>query len=124
MIIRRPKVEDWQKLRDIHSPLQQQFSFPDFSKFSSIYVAVENDEIIGFGALQPIYEAILVLDKEKSKSLRMIALNLLHDQAESELKDKGIDQLHIFVQDKKFLNYMKKRFNYIFTKGIALVKGI
>lgn len=124
MIIRRPEPGEWNKLKDIHKPLQNQFSFPNFSKLSSVYVAVEDGEIIGFGALQPMYEAVLVLDETKSKNARIQALKLLHDQAESELSRLGVDQIHIFVQAKKFFNYMKKRFNYKSTKGIALVRKV
>ncbi len=124
MIIRRPKVTEWQKLRDIHASLQGQFIFPDFSDISSVFVAVEDEEIIGFGALLPIYEAVLVLDQTKDRSVRAKALSLLHDKGNEELKAKGVNQMHIFVQNKSFLNYMKKRFNYIYTKGTALVRKV
>jgi len=124
MILRRPRKDEFEKLVELHKQLEHEFPFPDLNIVSSLWVAVEDDEIVGFGILQPIFESILVLDKTKSKTSRITALAELEERAEYELSSQGITQFHAFVQDKKFFNLLKKRFGFKTTKGIALVKVI
>lgn len=124
MELRRPKPDELNQLRSIHEPFKDEFEFPDFTLLSSIYVAVEGEEIIGFGAVQPIFEAVLVLDQRKSIDERLIALDLLENRAEVELKSQGIKQVHAFVQNDIFGNLLRNRFEYKNTKGKSLVKNI
>lgn len=125
MNIRRPTVEELPKLRGIHKAFQNEFKFPNLSLISSIYVIVnDKDEILGFGAIQPIFEAIVVLDQVKSVDERLLALDMLQARADFEMKSQGIDQLHVFVQNTQFGNLIKKRFGYKNTKGKSLVKVI
>jgi hypothetical protein len=119
MIVRRPRVAELEKLKQLHEPFSDQFPFPDLSHVSSIYVVEDDGQILGFGTLQPILEATIVLDQKATMQEKMSALRLLQQKAEQEVGD---GQIHIFVQAKKFLNLMKKRFGYKYTKGIALVK--
>lgn len=123
MELRRPKTEDLETLRKLHEPFKDQFKFPDFSLLSSIYVAVdEDDKILGFGSVQPIFEAVLVLDLSASVDERLLALDMLESRAEFELKTQGISQIHAFVQLPLFENLLKNRFEFKPTKGKALVK--
>lgn len=124
MIIRRPKANELNKLIELHKQLEDQFEFPDLEFVCSLAVAELDGEIIGFGALQPIYECTLILNKEKPISTRFEAINKLKDFVEWELSNQGIKQYHAFVQDKKFFNFLKKRFGFKNTKGTALVKVI
>lgn len=124
MIIRRPKIDELEALRKLHEPFKDQFKFPDLNLISSIYVIISEDELIGFGAIQPIFEAIIVLDQSKSIDERVMALDMLESRAELELKTQGIKQLHVFVQNNKFGNMLTNRFGYKPIKGKGLVKNV
>lgn len=124
MILRRPKLDELDKIRKLHEDLKDQFEFPDLNLISSMYVVVDEDEIIGFGAVQPIFESVVILNSKRSRDDRVTALTMLEDIAESELSSQGIHQLHAFVQDNKLVNFLKKRFKFKSTKGQALVKVI
>lgn len=124
MNIRRPKTGELDKLVDLHKQLRDEFSFPELRSVSSMYVVEHEDEIIGFGVLQPIFESILVLDKSKSRSLRLNALEMLIACADGEMKSLGYKEYHAFVQKKSFFNLLKKRFQFKNTKGAALVRTI
>lgn len=125
MKMRRPLPNEYEKLRKLHKQRENEFKFPDIELLSSIYVICnDSDEIIGFGAIQPIFESILVLDSGCSVDDRLMALNRLMLRAENEMKEQGITELHAFVQDSKFFNLLKNRFDFVETKGRALIKHI
>lgn len=122
MKLRLPREDELPLLKDLHKKLNDGFEFPDLTFMSSIYVVEHDKSIIGFGVLLPIFESVVVLDKEKEKGIRMEALQLLVNRAEYELSSQGITQYHAFVQDKSFFNMLKKRFGFKPTKGTALVR--
>lgn len=125
MKIRLPKVNELDKLKELHSQLENEFPFPDLSLVSSISVVVDdNDNIIGFGIIQPIFETIVVLDRTQTREVRLEVFQSLINKCEYELKEQGITQYHAFVQTKKFYNLLKKRFGFKVIKGDALVKVI
>lgn len=120
LTIRRPLESELSILKQIHEPFKNEFKFPDPSLLSSIYVVLNSDVIIGFGAIQPIFEAILVLKEDEPAKIRIEAAQILQLAAEEELHEVG--QVHAFVQNTKVANFLKKRFGYKPTKGKALVK--
>lgn len=125
MILRRPKPDEFEILQKMHIHLENQFKFPDFSLIQSAYVVEgENGEVIGFGAVQPIFEAVVVLDQSVSRNDRVKAAELLQGIAETELRSQGVTQIHAFVQDRKFVNFLRRRFGFKSTKGSAMVKVI
>lgn len=124
MIIRRPRADELKILRELHKPFEDQFKFPDLNLISSIYVIVQDDKIVGFGAVQPIFEAVIVLDQNRSVDERLIALDMLESRAEFELKTQGIRHLHAFVQDELFGNLLKNRYEFKNTVGKSLVKAL
>ncbi len=124
MELRRPKLHELPKLREIHAPFEDQFKFPDLALLSTIYVVVEYDQIIGFGTMQSILEVTVVLDQSRPAYDRMAALVVLDKQSELEAKEQGYNQIHAFIQDKKFANLMKNKFGYKKTKGKSFVKII
>lgn len=118
MILRRPKEEEFAKLRQIHAQQEGAFEFPDFNKLFTLYVVEHEGELIGFGAVQQLFEAIMFLDKSKPVADRVEAIGLMQEQAEAECDG----QIHAFVQDDTFANFLKRRLGYKSTKGKALVK--
>lgn len=125
MKLRRPKPEEYTKLLEMHVHLKGEFPFPDFTQISSAYVVENNDgEVVGFGAVQPIYEAVVILDPSKSLPDRVEAIGMLQDIAELELRHEGVHQIHAFVQNNTFGNFLKRRLGFKKTKGSAMVKVI
>lgn len=125
MTIRRPRPEEFERLRELHEQQSSHFAFPNIDIISSIYVVCDDDGIIvGFGILQPIFESIVVLDQNENIGDRIDAFNQLLTRAEEEMKEQGINEIHAFVQDKKFANLLKKRKGFKNTRGEALVKVV
>lgn len=122
LTIRRPHEHELPLLKQIHKPFENEFKFPNPALLSSIYVVLDDDNIIGFGAIQPIFEAILVLKQDEPRDVRMAAAAILQGAAEEELKEVG--QVHAFVQNTKVANLLKNKFGYQDTKGKSLVKII
>lgn len=118
MILRRPREDELEKLREIHSQQGTDYEFPDFKKLLTCYVVEHEGEIIGFGGIQAIYEMVLFLDKEKPLPDRVEAVGLMQERAEDECDG----QVHAFVQHDSFANFLKRRLGYKNTKGKALVK--
>lgn len=123
MILRRPTPEELPRLRELHKQRDNEFKFPDIELLSSIYVVCDDDnKILGFGAIQPIFEAIIVLDEKLGMDTRLMSFNQLLARADHEMKSQGIDSLHAFVQDRKFYNLLKNKYDFKDTKGRALVR--
>jgi hypothetical protein len=122
LTIRRPREDEIPILKEIHKQFEDEFEFPNPDALATIYVVLDGDDIIGFGAIQHIFEAVLVLDQTKSKKVRLKAIAMLQQKGEEDLKD--MDQLHAFVQNTKVENLLKNKFGYKNTKGHALVKII
>ena len=124
-MIRRPRPEELVKLRELHAQRENEFNFPEIELLSSLYVVTDNnDNIIGFGAVQPIFESVIVIDKTQSLADRVAVFEQLLNKAYEEMHEQGISQLHAFVQDTKFENFLIGRYGFVPTKGTALVKKV
>jgi hypothetical protein len=122
LTIRRPREDEIPILKEIHKQFEDEFEFPDPDTLATIYVVLDGDDIVGFGAIQHIFEAVLVLDQSKPREMRVEAIAMLQQKGEEDLKD--MDQLHAFVQSVKVENLLKNKFGYKNTRGRSLVKII
>jgi len=124
-MIRRPRLDELDKLRELHEQRKEEFTFPEIDLLSSLYVITDDDDnIIGFGAIQPIFESVIVIDKSKSLSVKVNVFEQLLEKAHEEMKEQGITQLHAFVQDIKFENFLIGRYGFVPTVGVSLVKKV
>ena len=103
------------KLPDIKSPLI----------VVRISVSDEKGNIIGCAFLKIIGEVILSLDNELESNDKAEILSLLNDVGCIAARNKGFDEINIFVnKDKSFSQFLEKKLGYIKSKDEVLVKRV
>ena len=103
------------KLPDITSPLI----------VVRISVSDEKGNIIGCAFLKIIGEVILSLDNELESNDKAEILSLLNDVGCIAARNKGFDEINIFVnKDKSFSQFLEKKLGYIKSKDEVLVKRV
>lgn len=77
------------------------FPLPDFSDDTYIQkkVLVNDSQIIGCGLVKLTTEFILILDKSKPRRVRVNAIQCLSSNIVPNLYNKGIKDIHVFVND-------------------------
>jgi len=123
MIIREPTPEDWNELRNIHAKFYaNEFRFEDFWRAAISVFAVINDDnnrIVTAGAVRPIAEMVAITNKDTSVRARQKGLNQMLLIANHLLRDTPMNQLHVFIQDKKWEDQLL-RHGFSRTMGNAL----
>lgn len=122
MIARNFKPEDTADVIRINA--QQDFRIKD--RYSCIVDAtVENNgNIVAYGIVKNLAEAIVLVDLEKPKLTRMKAIRELMKVAMFGAARKGIPQLHCFVSDRALADLLIKHYGFVESKDIVLVKNI
>lgn len=124
MITRTMVAEDLAQLREIHKKFyQHEFNFPDFTKFASALVVVENDKIITGGGLVAVPEAIVLTDKEANPMNKIKALIEFLQASSFAAKQLGASQIHAFIQDVKWENHLRSM-GFDLVRGTALVLNL
>lgn len=88
----------------------------------SAAVIESNKEVVAFGMMRLLTEAILVC--EGSKKDKTLILFELICQMIKDAKRFEIPQIHVFIQDDKFADLLIKHFNFKEEQGRTLVLGI
>jgi hypothetical protein len=125
MNIRSYCPSDIEELKSIHSKyFKDEFELPDFFHGFMCAFSVEDEKgLVTIGGIRPIIEVIAVTNKDRSVRVRREALYNLLQALSFVAKTQHHDQIHAFVQDKKWLGHLQKvGFNP--TKGQALVLGV
>ena len=115
LVVRRPEVSDLPEFKRIASETGDG-SLVD--EFNTAAVVLKNDRILGFGVTRFISEAVFYATG--SKKDRTLALKHLLDQAISDSKEIGANQLYVFV-DSEFGEILKKHFKFKDAEGECLV---
>lgn len=79
---------------------------------------------IAYGVVNTTAEAIILVNDEMPLATRAKALRELMHFAEFGTTKAGISQLHCFVKDEKLAKLLEKKFDFIRTKDIVLVKNL
>ncbi len=89
-------------------------------------IVMDNDKVVGYGIVKNFAEAVILLNNEASLLSRLDAMDRLMSVAVEGTKKKGIEQLHCFVNpgNQRLLNSLKKRYDFIETKDLVLVRNI
>ena len=139
MKIKKVKLEDWRKLRDLYLKLLESDpdSFVDEAKDVSLrteeewvrdlkrdgatFVAIENEKFVGMGRINfyselpkiPVLHKLGVLPEYRKKGFG----NAILEARENWAKNKGAKKIRTYVIDKnkKIINFLKKQ-NYYFVK--------
>lgn len=122
MIIRPYKQSDFKSVDRIYKKFHQQnFFIPDATNVVTSAIVENEGKFIAFGMVKLFAEAILVLDLNESKRNKTEAIQELMLEALAASKDRGLSQLHTFIQDEYFARMMKKHYNFQDCVGKALV---
>lgn len=116
--LRRPIDKDVPKIEEIGKAYS--FTLPD--RFLHAAVVEKNDEVIAFGLIHIIIEAILICqgsDREKVELIRMLL-----KQAKEDTVYYKYNQIHVFVKDESFANILEKHFGFKDAVGRVLVLNI
>jgi hypothetical protein len=122
MIIRELRQTDIEKIREIHARhFTHEFKFDEFEKNFLSYFVTENDEgIISAGGVRTIVESVIVTDLDRNVRDRKLALCNVLQASMHVAKISGYDQLHCFIQDKKWQHHLEK-VGFRTTTGQSLV---
>jgi hypothetical protein len=125
MIIRSLEATDVTLLKEIHEKhWQDEFVFPDFlNQYHCVFTVEDVGGIITIGGVRPIAECVTVTNKDRDPKIRLEALFKILDASMFTAGRYRYDQLHAFVQDKRWSNRLKKH-GFQPTKGESLVLDI
>lgn len=81
-------------------------------------------EVIAYGMIKQLAEAILVMDLDLSARKRVKALLNLIQFAINKSKEADLQQLHAFVKDERFANILRKDFGFVDVRDVPLVLNL
>jgi hypothetical protein len=102
----------------------QDFSIPSVDgSITNLVVRSDNSSgnIIAFGMVKVLAEAILVMDMNASARNRTQALKVLFMEAFRACRERKIEQMHVSVSDPDFAELLKKHYGFEDCKGQMLV---
>jgi hypothetical protein len=73
-------------------------------------VADDNDHPIAYGIVRMFAEALLYIDKDKSKYAQAKAFKLLMEKALVDCKNADLDELNVGIADPSFAGILKDRY--------------
>lgn len=125
MIIRSLEPTDLELLKKLHEKhFEEEFVLPDFLRNYLCAFTVEDDEgILTIGGVRPIAEVVTVTNKDRTPKDRLDALYRVLDASIFVAQKHDYDQLHAFVQDKRWSNRLQRN-GFRPTKGQSLVLDI
>lgn len=103
MIILNSTGEELEELHD------NSFPFPDLSNplYVSRKIAMSEGKIIGGGLVRLTTEGILILDQNTTLQQRSIASKAIINALKEEVKSRGLDECHVFVQQSNVRRFLK-----------------
>lgn len=125
MKIRSLEPTDLELLKKIHEKhFEQEFVLPDFlDKYLCAFTVEDDDGILTIGGVRPIAEVVTVTNKDRTPKDRLDALYRVLDVSIFVAQKHDFDQLHAFVQDKRWSNRLHRN-GFRPTKGQSLVLDI
>jgi hypothetical protein len=125
MITRPFKLSDWKEVNDIWLKYHAtNFGLPPISQTCFTEVTEHEGKIICAGIIHLIPEAIIVMDLDSPIGPRIRAIEALLERGKANLHEQGYENLHCFVQDLAFENFLRKRCGFTDVRGKALVSII
>jgi hypothetical protein len=122
MRIRSLEYTDFDKLKEMYEKhFKKEFVLPDFlTNFLCSFVVEDDIGIITISGIRTIVESVAVTNKDRTPKDRLEALYQVLDASTFVAERHGYDQIHVFVQDKRWENRLKKM-GFYSTKGQSLV---
>lgn len=95
-------------VRKIHR--EEKFPFPNLQNplYFSRKIVISQGKVIGAGFVRLTGEGILILDKKEPLVTRAFAAKTIVEELKLDVKSKGLDECHVFVQDVNVQNFLKR----------------
>lgn len=97
------------------------FDFPSLSNIVTEAIIERDDTIIAAGTVKLMAEATMILDKDASLADKVYSFKTLMNAAIKISKAKGLEELHIFSRDPKFMRHLYNHFGFKPITGQAAV---
>jgi hypothetical protein len=103
-----------------------EFSFPDIKARQTDAVAVNGDQIVGYGQVKLFPEFMLFMDPTISHRAKVETLKLLMEKALTECKVADLSDVYCFIRDPDFSLLIQKHFGFksIVQPGELLLKNL
>lgn len=111
MILRKADKNDEEAVVKIYQDFYSE-SFPLDLSNTLNHVVADNGKIVGFGWLQVIVEANVILDQNVSDRVKFEALKQIIENGKQVAVSNNFDQLHVFTKEDKFSNILQKHLNF------------
>lgn len=122
MIIREIGRDDLEIIDKLNKV--QDFKLSDIKHCIVDRIVYEGTEIVAYGIVKRMAEAILLVNPAISKLTRAKAMRELMIVAEAYSKKSDCQQLHCFVKDDKLAKLLEKQFGFKLTSDLVLCKDL
>lgn len=122
MIIREIGRDDLEIINKLNKV--QDFKLSDIKHCIVDRIVYEGTEIVAYGIVKRMAEAILLVNPAISKLTRAKAMRELMIVAEAYSEKSDCQQLHCFVSDLKLAKLLEKQFGFKLTKDMVLSKDL
>jgi hypothetical protein len=112
MIIRKYKPEDAPVVDEIYERCHKgTFGRPNLSHVLSAAVIEDEGKVIGFGCIEIIAEAVMILDTDRSVQDRAEMLDQLLNVAKFIARERTFERFYMFPSDEKFIDILVNHFD-------------
>ena len=114
---------DLQKICELND-LQEGFKLNSLENVIIERLVMEGNQTIAYGVVKQMAEAIILVNPNVPLATRARALADLMLYAEYGTHKAGLQQMHCFTSNEKLARMLERKFNFIRTKDIVLVKNV
>ena len=104
--------------------LQDGFKLNNLDNIIIERLVLDGDRTIAYGVVKKMAEAIVFVNTNEPKYLRTQAIAELMQYAEFGTSKAGLQQLHCFTGNEGLARMLERKFGFIRTKDIVLVKNV
>ena len=113
MRLRRLEPQDLPQINSFwEKHLKGKYGIPERKFVITDAVTTSKDKTVAYGIVRMFAEAFLYIDKDQSKFQQAKSFKLLMEQAMSDCKDAGLDQLNVGAKDPDFANILRVDYNF------------
>ena len=115
--------DDLQKICELND-LQEGFKLNNLQNVIIERIVMEGNQTIAYGVVKKMAEAIILVNPKVPLGTRTKALAELMQYAEFGTSRYGLQQMHCFTKNEKLARMLERKFDFIRTKDIVLVKNV
>lgn len=122
MIIKKIGNEDLAAIDELNQ--MQDFKLPNIKHCIVDRIAYHEGNVVAYGIVKKMAEAILLVNPSVSRFLRAKAMRELMIVAETYSAKEDCQQLHCFVKDERLAKSLEHQFGFKLSKDIVLAKDL